>query len=103
MYKNVVAVMTVVVVSYLPIGASAQDATTNPVAEQVQDSADTANVASYISAICATSAVMSEKAQSACQGNVDNMPTMLKDGSRLSNRGVGSEFNALIANIAAFS
>lgn len=44
----------------------------------------------------------SEKAQAACEGDEKVMPRLISDGSRFSSRGVGSEFNTLIANIAVF-
>ena len=56
----------------------------------------------YIQEICISKANLSEKAQATCNGTTDKMPAMLKDGSRLSNRGVGAEFNTLKANIEFF-
>lgn len=62
-----------------------------PVVANAQD------MEAQFASICGNSAiVLSEKASEACAANA--MPTVLKDGSRFSNRGTGAEFNTLWRN-----
>jgi hypothetical protein len=88
------------IMAFSAFGAMAQE--TGPI--EAVETAENSPISDYIEPVCAiTAIILSERAVSACNGNADAMPAMLQDGSRLSNRGVGAEFNALLANVANFN
>jgi hypothetical protein len=102
--KNLI--MTTAIVMFATAGslvsADAQE-TPNTTVEQIEEIDETVSVAEYISSVCSNAnVILSERAIDACNDDIDAMPTMLNDGTRLSNRGVGAEFNVLIRNIAFF-
>jgi hypothetical protein len=66
-------------------------------------STDITEILARITPVCALdNVVLSDKAQRACDADEPSLPKILKDGSRFSSRGVGAEFNVLIANLASF-
>ena len=55
---------------------------------------------SIVQAVCIAGFNLSENAQNACD-DVEAIPSLIADGSRLSNRGVGAEFNTLWRQITS--
>lgn len=102
-------------ISIAAIAASAMLGFTPAMAQEVAETSTTVATAvetadSFVSTdglsidpVCAlTNVALSEKAMAACAGDEAAMPRPLKDGSRYSNRGVGAEFNVILANIEVF-
>lgn len=82
--------------------AMAQEVVTTEMVTETADSFVSTDGLS-IDPVCAlTNVALSEKAMAACNGDETAMPRPLKDGSRYSNRGVGAEFNVILANIEVF-
>ena len=60
--------------------------------------AQTETTLTIFAAVCASKAVLSEKAKAACTANTPPVP--VKDGTRFRSTGIGAEFNVINANLA---
>lgn len=96
--KNFTIAATAVFVIATVTPAMAQDAreaaTINSIIATETERTEIINSNPIINAVCNASFILSERATDVCNGN-EAAPDMIADGSRLSNRGVGAEFNTL--------
>lgn len=91
---------TVLVLASFPV--MAQEAPTSETMVVTTDAVEqpTSDFPALFAAICGSRAVLSDEARIACETGA--MPSVIADGSRWSQRGVGSEFNTLARNLGAF-
>lgn len=107
--KNITIAAIIFATSLVSSTAFAQDSEVTAIDTQVQALEEQIKqlrgktVLEAMEEVCSLSSViLTERASAACAGDPEAMPQLISDGSRFSSRGVGSEFNTLIANIDVF-